>query len=59
MENIYINEQAFRKATHITKKEKFLLFFKKKQYSVDAFNRTVLVYKILKGKVFVIEFSKL
>jgi hypothetical protein len=59
MEQIYINEQAFRKATHITRKEKFFLFFKKKQYSVDAFNRTVLVYKILKGKVFVLSFSKL
>lgn len=59
MEHIYINEQAFRKATHITRKEKFLLFFKKKQYSVDAFNKTVLVYKTLKGKVFVLSFSKL
>jgi len=59
MEQIYINEEAFRKATHITRKEKFLLFFKKKQYSVDAFNKTLLVYKILKGKVFVIDFSKL
>lgn len=59
MENIYNNEDAFRKATHITRKEKFLLFFKKKEYQVDAFNRTVLTYKILKGKVFVLEFKKL
>lgn len=59
MQNIYINDQAFRKATHITRKEKFLLFFKQKQYQIDAFNRTILTYKILKVKVFVIEFSKL
>lgn len=59
MEKIYINEEAFRKATHITRKEKFLLFFKQKKYQIDAFNRTILTYKILKGKVFVIEFSKL
>ncbi len=59
MQNIYINEQAFRKATHITRKEKFLLLFKQKQYQIDAFNHTILTYKILKGKVFVIEFSKL
>ena len=58
MEQIYINEQAFRKATHITRKKKFLLFFKKTQYQIDAFNRTILTYKILKGKVFVIDFSK-
>jgi len=59
MEKIFINEEAFRKATHITLKEKFLLFFKPKQYQIDAFNRTILTYKILKGKVYVIEFSKL
>jgi len=59
MEKIFINEEAFRKATHITLKEKFLLFFKPKQYQIEAFNRTILTYKILKGKVFVIEFSKL
>lgn len=33
MEKIYINEEAFRKATHITRKEKFLLFFKQKKIS--------------------------
>lgn len=48
MEKIYINEEAFRKATHITRKEKFLLFFKQKKYQIDAFNRTILTYKILK-----------
>ena len=59
MEKIFINEESFRKATHISRKEKFLLFFKPKQYQIDAFNRTILTYKILNGKVFVIEFSKL
>ena len=59
MEKIFINEEAFRKATHITLKEKFLLFFKPKQYQIDAFNRTILTYKILKGKVFVLDFCKL
>lgn len=59
MEKIFINEDAFRKATHISRKEKFLLFFKPKQYQIDAFSRTILTYKILKGKVFVIDFSKL
>lgn len=59
MEKIYINEEAFRKATHISLKEKFLLFFKPKQYQIDAFNRTILTYKILKGKIFVLDFSKL
>lgn len=59
MEKIFINEEAFRKATHITLKEKFLLFFKQKKYQIDAFNKTILTYKILKGKVFVIEFSKI
>lgn len=59
MEIIYINEEAFRKATHITRKEKFLLFFKRKKYQIDAFNKTILTYKILKGKIFVLDFSKL
>ena len=59
MEKIFINEEAFRKATHITRKEKFFLFFKPKQYQIDAFNRTILTYKILNGKVFVIDFAKL
>ena len=29
------------------------------KYQIDAFNRTILTYKILKGKVFVLDFCKL
>lgn len=59
MEKIFTDEGAFRASTKITFKEKIQLLFVKKRYKIDAFDRSILVYKILKGKVFVLSFSKL
>lgn len=52
----YIDEKDFRAKTKITFAEKVALIFIEKQVRYDPIENSTLVYKIYKGKVYVLDF---
>lgn len=51
----WISSFDLTKATHITPFEKFCLWFINRKYQVDEQEGSTLVYKIFRGKVYILD----
>lgn len=56
---VFFSAFDLKKLTKITPLEKLCLAFIKKKYEFDEVENTVLVYKVFKGKVYILNHFKL